>query len=106
MTSTTHNFTKYEMARIIGARALQIAMDAPLLLKISESELRVMKFDALKMAEKEFKENVLPISIIRPSPLKTKEKLSNTKEDPYSPGPPFTAPYEHTLIVLTTIKPK
>ena len=29
-----------------------------------------------------------------------------TKEDPYAPGPPFTAPYEHTLIVLTTIKPK
>jgi peptide/nickel transport system substrate-binding protein len=29
-----------------------------------------------------------------------------TKEDPYSPGPPFTAPYEHTLIVLTTVKPK
>ena len=29
-----------------------------------------------------------------------------TKEDPYAPGPPFTAPYEHTLIVLTTIKPE
>jgi peptide/nickel transport system substrate-binding protein len=29
-----------------------------------------------------------------------------TKDDPYAPGPPFTAPYEHTLIVLTTIKPK
>ena len=32
-------FTKYEIARIIGARALQIAMDAPLLLKISEQLL-------------------------------------------------------------------
>ncbi len=29
-----------------------------------------------------------------------------TKDDNYAPGPPFTAPYEHTLIVLTTIKPK
>lgn len=29
-----------------------------------------------------------------------------TKDNPYSPGPPYTAPYEHTLIVLTTIKPK
>ena len=30
------HFTKYETARIIGARALQIAMDAPLLAKIKE----------------------------------------------------------------------
>ena len=81
---TMEEFSKYEVARIIGARALQIAMDAPLLLKISNEELRTMKFDALKIAEKEFRENVLPISITRPSPLKTKEKLSNTKEDPYS----------------------
>jgi len=29
-----------------------------------------------------------------------------TKDDPYAPGPPFTAPYEHTLIILTTVKPK
>ncbi|MCK4552903.1 DNA-directed RNA polymerase subunit omega, partial [Candidatus Pacearchaeota archaeon] len=28
-------FTKYETARILGARALQIAMNAPLLIKIS-----------------------------------------------------------------------
>ena len=31
-------FTKYEIARIIGARALQIAMDAPVLLKLTEEE--------------------------------------------------------------------
>ena len=36
-------FTKYEVARILGARALQIAMDAPLLLKISEKELEEME---------------------------------------------------------------
>ena len=33
------DFTRYEVARILGARALQIAMDAPLLLKISEEDL-------------------------------------------------------------------
>ncbi len=32
-------FTKYEIARIIGARALQIAMDAPILVKISKERL-------------------------------------------------------------------
>ena len=32
-------FTKYERARILGARALQIAMNAPLLVKISKDDL-------------------------------------------------------------------
>ncbi len=74
-------FTKYEIARIIGARALQVAMDAPLLLKISIEELKKIKFDALKIAELEFKEGVLPISISRPIPKKSRERLSAIKEE-------------------------
>lgn len=77
-------FTKYEMARIIGARALQIAMDAPLLLKISEDELKSMRYDALRIAEREFNEGVLPISINRPTPLKRKDRLSPAKEEAVS----------------------
>ena len=45
-----HQFTKYEIARIIGARALQIAMDAPLLLKISKEEMEKLRYDSLKIA--------------------------------------------------------
>ena len=75
------HFTKYEIARIIGARALQIAMDAPLLLKISEEELKQMKYDSLKIAEKEFKSGVLPITVNRPNPKKTKEKLTSVREE-------------------------
>ncbi len=74
-------FTKYEIARIIGARALQIAMSAPMLLKISEKELKELKYDALKIAEKEFQEDVLPISVIRPLPKKKIEKLREVKEE-------------------------
>ena len=66
-------FTKYETARIIGARALQIAMDAPLLLKISEEKLKEIRYDALKIAELEFQEEVLPIAIHRPTPKRSKE---------------------------------
>jgi DNA-directed RNA polymerase subunit K len=77
-------YTKYEIARIIGARALQIAMDAPLLLKISEDKLKAMKYDALSIAELEFRENILPISIRRPTPLKRKDKLSAAKEEALS----------------------
>jgi DNA-directed RNA polymerase subunit K len=77
-------FTKYEIARIIGARALQIAMDAPLLLKVSQDELKEINFDALRIAEREFKEGVLPITINRPNPRKSKEKLKNVKEEEFS----------------------
>ena len=77
-------FTKYEMARVIGARALQIAMDAPLLLKIPESELEEMKYDALKIAEYEFREGILPISIHRPTPRKGKQKLEAEKKEKIS----------------------
>ncbi len=77
-------FTKYEIARIIGARALQIAMDAPLLLKISDNELKEMKFDAIKIAEKEFYEGALPIVIERPTPKRGKDKLTVVKEEAVS----------------------
>lgn len=76
-----HTFTKYETARIIGARALQIAMDAPLLLKISEADLKAMMYDSIKIAEKEFGEGVLPISINRPMPKLKKSKLAAVKEE-------------------------
>ena len=76
-----NQFTKYEIARILGARALQIAMDAPLLLKIPEDELKAMRYDSLKIAEKELNEDVLPISVDRPMPDKREEKLREVKEE-------------------------
>ena len=79
-----HTFTRYEIARIIGARALQIAMDAPLLLKVSEDEMKLMQYDSLRIAEREFEENVLPIDIHRPMPQKKKVKLSAVKEEAVS----------------------
>ena len=79
-----HTFTRYELARIIGARALQITMDAPLLLKVSEEKLKDLKYDAIKIAELEVKEGVLPIAISRPTPRKRKDKLSAVKEEKVS----------------------
>jgi len=77
-----HNeFTRYEVARILGARALQIAMDAPLLLKFSEEELTDMKYDALKIAEMEFDADILPITVKRPLPRRKEEKLREIKEE-------------------------
>lgn len=68
-------FTKYEIARILGARALQIAMDAPLLVKIEKEELENIKYDPLKISETEFNAEVLPITVKRPLPKKIEGKL-------------------------------
>jgi len=76
-----HEYTKYEIARIIGARALQIAMDAPVLLKISEKDLKAIRYDALKIAEKEFEQHVLPITVNRPMPKRKVEKLREIREE-------------------------
>ena len=72
---TLDNFTKYERARILGARALQISMNAPLLIKIEKEDLEKINYDALKIAEVELNSDTLPISIKRPFPLKREDKL-------------------------------
>ena len=58
-------FTKYEKARIIGARALQLAMGAPLLIKRPKD-----LFDTVTISEMELAKGVLPITIKRPKPTK------------------------------------
>jgi len=73
-------FTRYERARILGARALQIAMNAPVLIKISHEDLEKIRYDALKIAEIELESGVLPISVNKPMPLKKNEKLKRIKE--------------------------
>jgi DNA-directed RNA polymerase subunit K/omega len=72
-------FTKYEKARILGARGLQIAMDAPLLTKMSEEELNGVNYDPLKIAEKELTTGVLPISVSQPLPDRHEEDLDKIK---------------------------
>lgn len=73
-------FNKYETARILGARALQIAMNAPLLIKLNKEDLEKVKYDALKIAEIEFESGVLPISVKRPFPKRKEEELKRIKE--------------------------
>lgn len=56
----TDKFTRFERARIIGARALQIAMGAPVLIDtpddlVSPTEIAIL----------EFKERAVPMTVIR-----------------------------------------
>jgi DNA-directed RNA polymerase subunit K len=72
-------FSKYERARIIGARGLQISMDAPLLVDISKDELDGINYDPLRIAEKELDSDVLPISVNKPMPERKEEDIENVK---------------------------
>lgn len=59
-------YTKYEKARMIGSRALQISMGAPFLVKLIELDLEKIKYDPIEIAILEFNEGILPITIKRP----------------------------------------
>lgn len=53
-------YSKYEKARIIGARALQLAYGAPPLVKVPEGMI-----NPIDLAELEFDNGVIPITILR-----------------------------------------
>ncbi|MBI3050945.1 DNA-directed RNA polymerase subunit K [Candidatus Woesearchaeota archaeon] len=56
-------YTKYEKARIIGTRALQISYGAPFLLKLTEEELERLRYNPKKIAELEFEKGLIKIEI-------------------------------------------
>merc|ERR1711865_860069 len=64
---TTKYMTKYERARILGTRALQISMNAPVMVEL-EGET-----DPLVIAMKELKQRKIPINIRRYLPDKSYE---------------------------------
>ena len=60
--------TKYEKARLLGARALQISMGAPFLIKLSKKQLEELRYNPLDIAKKEFEEGKLPMEVKRLKP--------------------------------------
>lgn len=67
-------FTKYERARLIGSRALQISMGSPFLVKLNDKDLKKMGYNPIEIAKLEMKEGVIPITIKRPLPDKDIEQ--------------------------------
>ncbi len=61
----TFVYTKYEKARMIGSRALQLSMGAPFLLKLEPEDLAKLRYDCIEIAQREFEEGILPITIKR-----------------------------------------
>jgi DNA-directed RNA polymerase subunit K len=53
-------YTRFERARIVGARALQIALGAPILLDVPDENI-----DPVRISHAEFNEGVIPITVVR-----------------------------------------
>ena len=68
------NHSKYEKARIIGSRALQISQGAPFLVKLNKKELEKVKYNPIEIATLEFDKGLLPITVKRPLPEKREKK--------------------------------
>ncbi|HVL48748.1 MAG TPA: DNA-directed RNA polymerase subunit K [Candidatus Thermoplasmatota archaeon] len=54
-------FNRFERARIIGARALQIGMGAPVLIDVDHV------VDPVKVSEDEYARGVIPVTVVRPT---------------------------------------
>ncbi len=68
MTVTVTKYTRYERARIIGARALQISMGAPVLIDVDKKE-------PIDIAYIELEKGVIPITVKRTA-LEKQQKLT------------------------------
>ncbi len=53
-------YTRFEKARIIGARALQIDMGAPIIISLPKGQL-----DPITIAELEYDKGIIPITVKR-----------------------------------------
>lgn len=61
-------YTRFERARMIGARALQISMGAPFLIKIEAADLERLHYNPLEIAKAEFEKGAIPLTVKRPMP--------------------------------------
>jgi DNA-directed RNA polymerase subunit K/omega len=58
-------YTKYEMAQMIGVRALQISQGAPFAIKFTPDELAKLNFNPIEIAKKEFAAGKIPLRVVR-----------------------------------------
>lgn len=61
--------TRFEETRLISARALQLSLGAPPMIKASKEE------SIFELAKEEFLKNVLPLAVLREYPDGTLKKI-------------------------------
>lgn len=69
--------TKYERARIIGSRALQISMGAPFMIKLDDKQLQNIGYNPVEIAKLEYDKGLIPMGVKRKYPMPTQ---SNNKQ--------------------------
>ena len=74
-------YTKYEKARIIGARALQISMGAPFMVKLNDEELKKIGYNTIEIAKLEFKQGLIQIKVKKPLPGTLKKDFTGKPFD-------------------------
>ena len=57
--------TKYELARILGSRALQLSMGAPMRVKLTKKQLEDICYNPLEIAKLELGAAEIPIEVVR-----------------------------------------
>lgn len=65
-------YTRFEKARLIGARALQIAQGAPFMVDLSSKDLEAIRFNPIEIAKLEFEKGVIPMDVKRAVPVSKK----------------------------------
>jgi len=62
------HFTKFEMARVLGSRALQLSHGAKPLVKLTKEMLEKIGYNPIEIAKLEIEQGVIPITVIRKLP--------------------------------------
>lgn len=65
-------YTKYERARLIGARALQLSMGAPIMIDLNKKRLEELRYNPVEIAKLELEAGKIPITVKRPDEPKAK----------------------------------
>jgi DNA-directed RNA polymerase subunit K len=68
-------FTRFEVARLIGARSLQIALGAPVLVKTEG----LANPDSINVAKEEFRKKIIPITVKREMPDRSRVSVEAKK---------------------------
>lgn len=74
--------TKFERAKVLSTRAIQISSGAPPLVQVLEYEI-----DALDIAERELEQGKMPITILRLLPDGTEKRINLFDDIEYKSGP-------------------
>ena len=68
-------YTRFERARLLGSRALQISMGAPFMIKLSNNDLERIRYNPIEIAKLEMEAGLIPLTVKRPFPeIKIKKK--------------------------------